>query len=663
VVTIPRFQPGHKIGRRYKVFKALAGGMGEVYLCLDEKWNSLYALKTFQYHHLQNEQLQEAFEKEVKTWIALEKHPNIVTCYYMEIVDKQPFAFLEWVATHTTSGTDLRSWLRHGPLDLKVAMDFAIDICRGLIHAGMKQPGIVHRDLKPENILVSQTRVAKITDFGLAKIVQEASISVGPVQTSPTGHHSLVASHSVVGTPLYMAPEQWLGDTPDPRTDIYAVGCILYEMLTGRPPFEGNTIGELRRMHLLASVPAIANNSPITKAFSTIITHCLAKQKEERFSTVSELLEQLSATYEMQFGESPRPCPSSWELTAIDHNNRGLTFFNLELYDAALTEFNKAVQLAPNFAGAYTNRGLVNDKLRRHQDALNDHNRAIGIDVGYANAWYNRGYTLGELGRCDESIRDYSQAIQIDPGNANTWFNRGNQYYSLKCYPEALTDYDRAIALDPAHAEAHHNRGYVHFDAGDNLEAVRNFSSAIRLDPTYTRAYFHRGLALGKLQRFEEALNDYTKFIDLEPLDIKGYVNRGETYMRLGRPDQAKTDFARAIQIDRACALAHRNMGMVFVDRQVWEEALPYLEEAGRLGDETGELAARQVKREIAFARFQQAGSPISMARAVGRYPFMVDSDFIESIDQFILHRVGPKDRPPFEKRLEWLQVAAHNRT
>ena len=233
-----RYQPGDKIGGRYLVHQALMGGMGEVYLCLDLETSLPVALKTFQQRYLTNPKLRAAFENEVATWVALEKHPNIVRCFYMDILDNQPFMILEWIAGDESRGTDLRSWLQHGPLDLRLALDFTIDICRGLIHADQKQSGIVHRDLKPENILVAQRRLAKITDWGLAKIIQVAGLEITGTESESRERQSSVSTAGIVGTPAYMAPEQWLGEELDARTDIYAVGCLVWEMLTGRRPFE-----------------------------------------------------------------------------------------------------------------------------------------------------------------------------------------------------------------------------------------------------------------------------------------------------------------------------------------------------------------------------------------------------------------------------------------
>src|SRR5215213_9544464 len=288
-----RYRPGQKIGGRYRVHEALKGGMGEVYLCLDEEHDVPLALKTFQSPSLRGPDSGRAlsmFREEVATWIALENHPNIVRCVVMEIIDDQPFMLLEWIANEEGRGTALRSWLRGEPLDLRLALNFAIHICHGLIHASRKQPGIVHRDLKPDNVLIGQGRLAKITDFGLAKVVQESRLEAagGGSGADPTRLSNLG------GTPLYMAPEQWLGEELDTRTDIYALGCTLYEMLAGRSPYQSPTVVGLQRLHLEAQAPGLTQSGGPYAKLNALLSRCLAKRKSERFANVGELLEALS---------------------------------------------------------------------------------------------------------------------------------------------------------------------------------------------------------------------------------------------------------------------------------------------------------------------------------------------------------------------------------
>lgn len=294
----PRYSKGQRIDGRFLVHQALMGGMGEVYLCLDEQENLPLALKTFQGS---SPDMADVFKQEVAHWIALEKHPNIVRCFHMQKLDNIPFMILEWIEGDENKGTDLRSWLRHGPLDLSLALRFTIDIVRGLQHANKKSPGIVHRDLKPDNVLVNQSKQAKITDFGLAMVAQTAKL----VATGSDGGTALGQSRyvgNIVGTPPYMPPEQWRGEIAlDFRTDLYAVGCILYELLTGSWVYNGHTLRELGMQHLKAPLPRLNSNFP--PAIQHILNGCLAKKREDRYERLDILFGALKQVYETYSGK------------------------------------------------------------------------------------------------------------------------------------------------------------------------------------------------------------------------------------------------------------------------------------------------------------------------------------------------------------------------
>ncbi len=294
----PGYQPGDRIGGRFQVHQIIMGGMGEVYLCLDLEEMYPYALKTFQQRY-QSSALQKAFEQEVATWVALEKHPNIVRCFYMNILDNQPFMVLEWIAGEEGKGTDLRGWLRHGPLDLRLALKITLDICRGLIHAQEKQPGLVHRDLKPENILVAQGGLAKIADFGLAEIIQESGLELDAVAIETDGRQSIVGRRGIAGTPAYMAPEQWRDEPLDERTDIYALGCILYETLAGKCPFRVDIVpttpqqlqqwlSAMQTEHERGCELSLSPDLPA--ALSDLLQSCLARVRKDRPTNFVELL-------------------------------------------------------------------------------------------------------------------------------------------------------------------------------------------------------------------------------------------------------------------------------------------------------------------------------------------------------------------------------------
>jgi eukaryotic-like serine/threonine-protein kinase len=616
----PRYKQGDRIGGRYLVHQALMGGMGEVYLCLDLEQMYPYALKTFQQRHLEQAfGLRRAFEQEVLAWVALEKHPNIVRCFYMDTLDNQPFMVLEWIAGEQGKGADLRGWLRHGPLELKTVLDFAIDICRGLVHAQDKQPGIVHRDLKPENILVAQGGLAKITDFGLAQIVVQANLEVeggaspeGAATTSP--QLSLAAGGGIAGTPPYMPPEQWLpGAVLDERADIYALGCILYEMLTGQPPFSvsiqpntsdgyGQWLAAMQAQHETAKRPVLPEVIP--SSLARLIHGCMAIDRNQRPARRTELLSDLQDLYVQLIGLLPRPKLESDEFTAASHRNRGTTYHVLRQYRLALADYNRAIELDPDDAKTYSNRGLTYRALRQAERALVDFNRAI----------------------------------ELDPESPSAYSNRGITYEALEQYVPALADLNRAIDLDPDSAGTYSNRGVVH-------------------------------KALG---HYEQALSDYSRAIDLDPNDPLTYCNRALTHYALGDYERALADYSRAIDVDPNDAYAYLSIGIILGKQGKPKQALPYFEKAAQLGDTQGaELAAQFRKllgvvptppRELvqqAFVAFQQAGSPDDMAQAVVQYTFMTDDEFIIATEQSIDQQIPPEHRYSFRRRLTWLKRIA----
>jgi tetratricopeptide (TPR) repeat protein len=602
------YKPGDKIGGRYLVHKALMGGMGEVYLCLDTQHNYPIALKTFQSRFLINDDLRNAFAKEVATWVALEKHPNIVRCFYMETIDNRPFMFLEWVASDGSHGTDLRSWLSRGPLDHQLALDFVIDVCRGLIHAGRKQPGIVHRDLKPENILVSQEQLAKITDFGLAKVLQDAHLSASPGQTIPAEGLSFTSVGGGSGTPLYMAPEQWRAESLDRRTDIYALGCILYEVLTGQWPFDAHSVDDLRDLHLNAEIPVLAGNDTFISEINHLLPRCMAKLKEDRYST-DDLLQELARVYQKEFGRPPRDVVVDEGFTSYDYSNRGVTYNNLGLYDKALEDYNRAIQLNPGDPYAYSNRGNTYYSLQQYDEALADHNRGLRLNPNFSNAYLNRGNVFRDLKRDGEALADYDRVLQIDPTDALAYNNRGTVKERLERYEEALEDLGEAIRLDPNNAKFYSNRAKTYIEMRRFDLALADCNTALRLDPTLDKTYALRGNSYYELQRYQEALKDLTQAIRLGVEDSYTYNGRGATYRALARYQDALADLNRAIDLDPNGPEAYINRGNAYLGLRQYDKAIKDFTHAISLDPNRPEA---YFNRASAYDQLQRANEAIA---------------------------------------------------
>lgn len=262
------------------------GGMGQVYRARDRRLGRTVAIKVLPPFAASDPQRLRRFEQEAQAAGAL-NHPNILAVYQMGTHEGAPY-----LVTELLEGETLREQLGHGPLPVRKAIDEAVQIAHGLAAAHDK--GIVHRDLKPENLFVTRDGRVKILDFGLAKLLGPPATVAG--QSLPTV--SATAPGIVMGTVGYMAPEQVRGEPADHRTDLFALGVILYEMLTGRRAFHEPTHVETMTAVLNREPPAVSDLEPgLAPGLVRVVQRCLEKHPEQRFQSASDLafaLESLS---------------------------------------------------------------------------------------------------------------------------------------------------------------------------------------------------------------------------------------------------------------------------------------------------------------------------------------------------------------------------------
>ena len=229
-----------------------AGGMGEVYKARDTRLDRTVAIKVLPEHVASDPDLQQRFDREAKTISSL-NHPHICTLYDVGRQDGTAFLVMEYL-----EGETLAQRLTHGALPFDRALQIAIQIADALDKA--HRSGIVHRDLKPGNIMLTKGG-AKLLDFGLAKLRPVATVGAVAATAAPTISSPLTGVGSIVGTFQYMAPEQLEGKEADARTDIFAFGAVLYEMLTGKKAFEGKSQASLIAAILDASTRATVGDA------------------------------------------------------------------------------------------------------------------------------------------------------------------------------------------------------------------------------------------------------------------------------------------------------------------------------------------------------------------------------------------------------------------
>lgn len=271
---------GTKLGP-YEILAPLgAGGMGEVYRARDTRLDREVAIKVLPEEFFENEERKRRFEREAKLLAAV-NHPNIAAIYSFEEISGQYLLVQEML-----EGETLRERLAKGPLPQHSAVELGVEIARGLAAAHAK--GIVHRDLKPANVFVTSDGVVKLLDFGLAKLIRPEA-AVTPDGTT-VDREPRTESGTVLGTMGYTSPEQLRGEAADTRSDIFAFGCVLYEMLSGKSPFLKPTGAETITA-IMSEDPAPLSGSgrAIAPALKEIVNRCLEKRPDDRFSSAHDL--------------------------------------------------------------------------------------------------------------------------------------------------------------------------------------------------------------------------------------------------------------------------------------------------------------------------------------------------------------------------------------
>jgi serine/threonine protein kinase/Tfp pilus assembly protein PilF len=499
----------------YRIIEKLGeGGMGVVYLAEDQHLARRVAIKflTSTDHHYRAR-----FIREARAVSAL-NHPNIAIVHdYGETATGQPFLVMEYI-----KGKSLSDMLDEG-LTLRRSVEIVSAIAEALGEA--HESGIVHRDIKPSNVLINERGNVKVLDFGLVKhLFEPTTTSDGVDLDAQTIYSTQTRSDVIVGTPLYLSPEQATGKQIDGRSDLFALGALLYECLTGQSAFSGGSVLEIgaQIIHVTPAPPS-ALNPDISPELDRITLKALEKKVEARYQTADEMLKDLRAV-------------------ALTLSGNGIPV-------AAKTK-----RPTEGFKRATNAFATLTTQLRRQRFSLGSVIASfvvLGLIIWALVQWWPRSY--------------YQPSAA-----ALSWYERGTDNLRNGAYFQASKALAQAIEIDDRYALARARLAQAwseldYYDkAKDELLAATTIAGDRSSISATDRLYLDAISAVVR-RDFKEAVNAYSQIAQLTPDDSQVYVDLGYAYENDGNPDQALENYLKAIQLNPGqYATAYLRAGIVY---------------------------------------------------------------------------------------------------
>jgi serine/threonine protein kinase len=610
---------GQKIAGKYKIAEKIGeGGMGIVYKAEDTKLKRNVALKFLPSELTRDKKAKARFIQEAQAAAAL-NHPHICIIHEVDEADNQTFIAMEFV-----EGQTLKDKIEAGPLGVEDAVDIASQVAEGLAEAHKK--GIVHRDIKPANIMLTESGKVKIMDFGLAKL------SWGADLTKPS---------MIMGTVAYMSPEQARGEPVDHRADIWSLGAMLYEMLTGEKPFQKN--------HEHALIHAILNDEPqripdvrsdVPAYLEKIIKKALEKNIDRRFQTAQEMLEELKQSPPLVFPGAKK------SIVVLPFKNmspeEGQEYFCDGLTEELINSLYKIRALkvvARTSAFAFKGKDLdirdvgrklsvetaLEGSVRKSGNQLRVTAQLINVSDGY-HLWSERfDYEMANVFELQDRItlaivdklkvhlddQEKKQIVKRFTENVEAYnlYLKGRYFINLISedgFQKGLACFNQAINLDPGYALAYTGIAEYYINVGWYSiippiqafeKAKRYVEKAIELDPSLPEAHFDRAILIFAYEwDLKGAANEFEYAMALNPAGPSSFLFYSCYFVDLCRYDEAIKIAKKIVELDPLSPAANLWLGWVFFEAERFDDSIEQLKKVLELNP--GQLIAQQ---EIAW--------------------------------------------------------------
>jgi len=590
---------------QYEIIEPIgSGGMGEVYRARDPRLDRDVAIKVMAPHVAADPEMRRRFETEARAIAAL-SHPSILAIHELAVVDGVPVAVMELL-----EGQTLRARIKQGPLAWRDAVRIGAAIADGLAAAHAR--GVIHRDLKPENVFLTNDGAVKILDFGLAlrRLELPALTGDGPtlVRTAP---------HVVLGTLGYMSPEQVTGERVDGRSDIFALGCVLYEIVSGRALFGGSTPQEIVAQLMHDRVSELSDfDAAAPRELRPIVARCLERVPARRFESANDLAMALrvlvSGSAPVGAGRRPRtrgkslavlPFVSAGADPATEYLTDGITesiinsvsqLSGLRVVPRSLVFRYKGLQADPSTVGVALNvRTILTGRVSQQGDYLTIQAELVDTETE-SQLWGERFRPrLSELPNVQQDISwQISEALRLKLTGAQKKrlrkraavnplayqeYLRGRHFFnnwSPDGFRVALEHFERAIGHDPTYAPAYAGMGdaigsmayYGLVPPHEGFPRARAAAErAIALDPDLAEA--HGTLALGSLfhrRNWNDAVQQFERSIALNPRLASVRAFHAILLATLGRHEASIAEARTARELDPLSPLVNMSVGWAY---------------------------------------------------------------------------------------------------
>jgi len=539
------FVVGESIGP-YRITKQLGvGGMATVWKAYHPALDRYVAIKVLHPSFKEDPQFTTRFQREARI-VAKLVHPHIVPIYDFSQHERMSYLVMRYI-----DGRTLKALLREGSLTLDRMMEIVEPAGQALAYA--HDQGVLHRDIKPSNFIISSEDEVFLTDFGLARMAESTDTTL--------------SRDMLVGTPQYISPEQARGEKLDPRTDVYSLGVVLFEMLTGKVPYDADTPYAVIHDHIFSPLPLPTEFNPaLPETVERVVLKALAKDRNDRFPGVREMVTSLEEALQgaTVTGDRPSVLPETTGGAVTVPQPDAAPLGELEEEAPPVEEPAKPEPTQKSPARSRRRRrltiavGAVGALLTLCLCALlfvavvsrpdaDDSGAVVQATATTmkedpaAHVQLARRYI--QQGNVAEAIAEYEVAIELDPGFAEAYVGLGNVYAREKDLERALESYERALEADPDHVKAHLGVGDVFVVLGEYDAAAFHYQIVAELDPEVPGPHAKLGMCHVLVGELELGREECERALRMDPQVPEGHFCMGLFFAQQGDTESARREF------------------------------------------------------------------------------------------------------------------------